>query len=557
MDVSEIGLIDLKAYFPLINAEEIAFLFQAVRVTNKLPLGLIESLQHRIDNKKVNILNQIIRQLMNWQKENQRLISTPGVEQNGHSLPAQYQSHRLTAETNAVMQPLPSQAGDHSPSLLPWTSIGLAIGGGALIAGGIGLFIIRRIRAPRQPRIGLEEVAAMGALLAGVRQARAEVLNNTFEKGACQQLANHWAGLCIDNAKDAALVWWKKRQSIDWVTLSGQADHPIHDATVLTVNDGNITIQYASGDNQPLVLQNLPAELNEKFDQLVRTLSSNKARWQFTERQWAWFQHQLCQTFGYMLGSHALLHTHCGDILQKLGLRIDWRMQEESRLVQSWLMAFSHLFVPSIFPTSAISSVGAALLETGLVHHETQSKLTCLFGRYTPQAKGIVHVLTNFLQFGCNLWMLVSSVLPFILRKSPELAMILSWSLRLAYSYYSQADWSGFYYCVGLLVLPQLPIVLEIIGIPATRYLDKLVNALSQLFLMESLVHAIALETDNNRVVQSEQTWKETNVRVAQGKQRVQRWCSAASLFFGVATTTASNDEQNDEQFVDIPLHTL
>jgi hypothetical protein len=109
-------------------------------------------------------------------------------------------------------------------------------------------------------------------------------------------------------------------------------------------------------------------------------------------------------------------------------------------------------------------------------------------------------------------------------------------------------DPSTWYLVVSLFILPQLPYLLENLGIPVTRSINYALESLEKLLIPYSLL--LSVQTDYQRLGYKERALQAADQRVHQGKERVSLVKNATAGFFrrSNAKNTAQSEKDNLRQ---------
>lgn len=100
----------------------------------------------------------------------------------------------------------------------------------------------------------------------------------------------------------------------------------------------------------------------------------------------------------------------------------------------------------------------------------------------------------------------------------------ITWGLRAALSFYLIYDDPSYYYLgIGLFFLPQVPLLLEHLGIPVTAYVSKTLEKLAQFFIFQSLLE-LRPTPDESRLAQRKLELQAAKQRVVEGNERVSRF---------------------------------
>ncbi len=329
-------------------------------------------------------------------------------------------------------------------------------------------------------------------------------------------------GFCADDEK--FLLWWEDNGRMNWGTIS-QENNLIERVTTA---ENYLYITHSSGSTEVVVFKELKVSGN--ILSIISFCPQEVQKKFLTLWHWEFLRKQAHQIGWHIVGDSLLLHTPIGDLFQKFGLKIDWRSREHSHMLLRWLTTLNHILYPELFMVSTLHSTVACMVDTVTLLPLMQSTWCRFTGSEVTLGKHVAHLVADFIRFGFNL----GATLPALVRlysDSPHLAA-LSWGLRLLVNFGYQQDMASFYYCLGLFILPQLPRLLEFVGIPVTRYLYTLVDSLSSLFITQSLLTAIDLKTDQERLNQSKLECDESNRRTQRGKENFQNVMGYPVTFF-------------------------
>ncbi|MES2142328.1 MAG: NB-ARC domain-containing protein [Pseudomonadota bacterium] len=230
------------------------------------------------------------------------------------------------------------------------------------------------------------------------------------------------------------------------------------------------------------------------------------------------FKQQSLQVGLNYLGNAGLLHTFIGDYFQTFHLKPDWREHDPSYFLARWLSAIQQLRLGG---TKQTSTVAAALLETALLHPKIQAGYSFLWPntkiRYKKQA---LRFCADLLQWGNLNFALLPSLLELLFADYLPIESI-TWGLRAALSFYSINNDPSYYYLgIALFLLPQLPLLLEHLGIPVTAYASKTLEKLTQLLIFQSLLEQLKPTPDPSRLAQRSIELQAAEQRVAKGSAR-------------------------------------
>lgn len=108
----------------------------------------------------------------------------------------------------------------------------------------------------------------------------------------------------------------------------------------------------------------------------------------------------------------------------------------------------------------------------------------------------------------------------------------ITWGLRAVLSFYMvNHDPSYYYLSIALFFLPQLPALLEHLGIPVTAYVSKTIEKLAQVFIFQSLLE-LRPTPDESRLAQRNIELQAAEQRVTRGSLRVLAIAKSLGCFF-------------------------
>lgn len=164
------------------------------------------------------------------------------------------------------------------------------------------------------------------------------------------------------------------------------------------------------------------------------------------------------------------------------------------------------------------------------------------------KAKFALRFVADVLQLGVNHIGHLAHVLEYCFPAS-ELVKNMSLGLRMAnYFYFVTGDLSYWHLGLALFFLPQIPQLLDHMGIPATQGLQTLCNKLATYLLGQTLLQK--LSEDEERQAQSDRELIRSDVRVKQARQRLNAFVNSSTSFFATTMSIASgsaNDEDKKE----------
>lgn len=234
--------------------------------------------------------------------------------------------------------------------------------------------------------------------------------------------------------------------------------------------------------------------------------------------------------------SECLLHTVVGDSFKLFNLQPNWREQDHHYYVARCLTAVQQLcWGDGTHPIGSLSAVG---LETLLLH----PKLTLYFnrtGKNARYAKQGIRFFADLIQFGLSNLAYLPTLLELLFPGYTFISTI-TLGLRMALSLFAlNNDLSYCYLGIALFFLPQLPLLLEHLGIPVTYYVSQTLKKLTQFFMTQSLFSSVIIEPCSNRLREQESALAMAEQRVEQGRQRVSQFTNALMTFFRVSVQHA------------------
>lgn len=246
---------------------------------------------------------------------------------------------------------------------------------------------------------------------------------------------------------------------------------------------------------------------------------------------------QLARSVGLnYFASECLLHTSVGDFFQLFGLRPNWQDQDHRYYFTRCLRAGQQLFFGDPNKTNPIMTIASVGLETALLHPKLQAKYFSVSCKNSHYAKQAVRFVADLLQFGSTNFAYLPSVLEFLFSDYAPISMI-TLGLRTALSLFSiNNDLSYYYLGMALFLLPQLPLLLEHLGIPVTRYVSQTLKKLTQFFTVQSLIASLAIKPDEDRLAEQERTLSLAEQRVTKGQDRLNCISTRITDFFNPTT---------------------
>ena len=262
--------------------------------------------------------------------------------------------------------------------------------------------------------------------------------------------------------------------------------------------------------------------------------------------------HQLFKQLAHSVGlnyfaSECLLHTSVGDFFQLFGLRPHWRDQDHRHYLARCLTAGQQLC--SGDKTHPLMTITSVCLETALLHPKLQALYLGVSRKNFRHAKQATRFLADLLQFGYSNFAYLPSMLEFLFSDYAPISMI-AWGLRAALSLFSINNDPSYYYLgMALFLLPQLPLLLEHLGIPVTHYVSQTLKKLTQFFIAQSLIVRFTIKEDPDRLVEKGRALVEAEQRVDQGKQRLSHITKSLVGFFN-RTIPHGVMEQNHQRIL-------
>ncbi|RDH39957.1 MAG: hypothetical protein CFE62_006285 [Candidatus Aquirickettsiella gammari] len=463
---------------------------------------------------------------------------------------------------------LPSKVQSVSPWLISFSLSLLAV-----LASGISYVFIRRFRQTRLLTLAERRVVAVSLL---PLLSQANVADNSvvdchrhdfFTPGQClqNQSAIGLLGYCHNGRE--ALLWFKSTNtSSDTAELLGYAlwqhqDPPALNATLnwqatrVTASSDYLYLDPQDACRQAIDLQKIKSI---PMSQIFSYLPEEAKLW--LQSKWAYEASvheqalqdaaanfrakQLAGQIGLnYLASEFLLYTKAGDCFQQLGLQPNWQAQDHRYYVARILSAGGQLLWGDPLPSNRISTIVAVGLETALLHPKLQAGYFGLSSnsRYTKQA---LRFLADLLQFGVyNFAYLPSALELLFFDYAPVQTIVLG--LRALLSLVAINNDPSYYYLgITLFLLPQLPLLLEHLGIPVTHYVSQTLEKLTQFFIFQSLISQFTRTPDSDRSAEQKRALDVAQQRVTQGQQRLSRVLEPVITFFKPRT---QHDDSDDE----------
>jgi len=235
------------------------------------------------------------------------------------------------------------------------------------------------------------------------------------------------------------------------------------------------------------------------------------------------------------LGEQGLLHSRFGDYFRVVGLRPNWQQRDvrywTNRMLRS---GFTHNVL-------SIGSISGVCLETVLLHPFVQST----FPGDTYRGKSVIRFIVDLFQFGASFSTCMPALVEFLCYQhswSYGLVMGLRGSLTMLEVLNDPSSW---YLAVGLFILPQLPYLLENMGIPVTRCIGHILEMLERFLIPYSLL--LSVQEDPQRLEAKEIALQEAQQRVNQGQERIVSVYNSGIGFF--SKPKVSEDKTNDAEF--------
>lgn len=272
---------------------------------------------------------------------------------------------------------------------------------------------------------------------------------------------------------------------------------------------------------------------------------------QFREKKihqqiWAIWKQRTLMSVAQSLNDGLVLYTPGGNLFKALGLSPDWQAREDRYLLNRCWFAFDQqgLHSNSIFNRVSLFSIGS---ELALLHPITQRMYTRLTHHQdVSKAKFVVRFLADVLQLGfyniCHLAHVLEYSFP-----ANESVKNISLGLRMAnYFYFLTGDLHYWHLGLALFFLPQVPQLLDHLGIAATRGLHTLCNQLASCLIGQTLLQKLSV--DEERQAQADHELSCADVRVQQGRQRLSAFVtSSANFFTNRLDSCSANDEDKKE----------
>ncbi len=257
------------------------------------------------------------------------------------------------------------------------------------------------------------------------------------------------------------------------------------------------------------------------------------------------FKQQSLQVGLNYCGNTVLLHTFIGDFLNALGLLPNWRESDPSYFLARWMSAIQQIRMGG---TNQTSTIAAALLETALLHSKLHVAYSIWPNIKIRQKKQVLRFCADLLQWGNLNFALMPSLLDIIFADYLPIQSI-TWGLRAAISFYSiNNDFSYYYLGICLCLLPQLPFLLEHLGIPLTAYVNNALESPTQLDIFKSLREQLKPTPDQSRLLQQRIELQAAEQRVSKGRARVAIAVKPLISFFKLSSSIRGNMNPSENE---------
>ena len=261
------------------------------------------------------------------------------------------------------------------------------------------------------------------------------------------------------------------------------------------------------------------------------------------QQVWSLWKQRAAMTVTSMLSDGLVLHTPVGDVFKTLGLTPDWQVREDRYLLNrcGWTLE------QQLFQANRVSSalcLGSISTELALLHPATHRVYKALTKQEDIlKAKFAVRFTIDILQFGFNNLCHLAHVLEYCFPASMSVKNI-SLGLRMAnYFYFLTEDLSYWHLALALFLLPQIPQLLDHLGLPATRGLERFCNKLATCLLSKTLLQK--LSADAERQAQADRELSNADVRVTQARQRLSTFVTASTSFFSTPVDSSPANDEN------------
>ncbi|TLY48092.1 MAG: hypothetical protein E6K54_03830 [Gammaproteobacteria bacterium] len=248
------------------------------------------------------------------------------------------------------------------------------------------------------------------------------------------------------------------------------------------------------------------------------------------DQAWSNWKYHAGMTVTSMVGDGLVLHTPVGNVFKQLGLAPDWQSREDRYFLSRCGLALEQpLFHRSLTPSSL--SLGLMSMELALLHPASHRAYRYLSRQGdVAKAKFALRLVADMLQLGVNQISHLAHVLDYCFPTS-DLAKNMSLALRIShYFYFLTGDLSCWYLGLSLFFLPKIPLLLDHIGIPASRVVQRVCQQLANVLLGQTLLQR--LSEDEERQVQADRELSCADAQVTQARQRLSAVATAGSRFF-------------------------
>lgn len=414
--------------------------------------------------------------------------------------------------------------------------IKVGIGAGIMLSALLSLRIFNKLRNSRVENIPLQSIVITG--LASVKSAAAQpqtasITETSLDLNHGFSIANNcliaetpigWLGACQNKPR---ILFLKAHERViskvyfESYQINGNYLDQVEEG-IWRTNPFEITPNVLAEEIYPLLPPSWQAHINEKtIQQQVGSILKQHAGMTVTST----------------LSNGLVLYTPLGDLFKTLGLAPDWQAREDRYLLnRCWFALQQHLFQSDgVFHGLSLGSVTAELV---LLHPITHQSYKTLINRGDiSKAKFAVRFIADILQFGFYNLSHLAHVLEYCFPANTLIKNI-SLGLRMAnYFYYLTGDLSYWHLGLSLFLLPQLPQLLDHLGIPATRGLQIFCNKLAIYLLGQTLLQKLSVDAE--RQAQADSELSDADVRVMQGRQRLSNFVTSSANFF---LTHKSND---------------
>ncbi len=288
---------------------------------------------------------------------------------------------------------------------------------------------------------------------------------------------------------------------------------------------------------------------NRLADEIYRLLPPHWQE-QFMEKReqqqlWSIWKQRAVMTGISTVSDGLVLHTPLGDLFKTLGLAPDWSIREDRYLLSRCWWAVEQPLSPMNSLSNTLLSLSTLSAELALLHPTTHRAYRYLTSQgELAKGKFAVRFVADILQFGFYNLCHVAHVLECYFPVNESVKSI-SFGLRMAnYFYCLTGDFSYWHLGLALFLLPQLPQLLDHLGIPATRGIQRFCNQLAICLLDQAVLQDLCV--DEARQAQSERELSHADARVQQARQRLTTLVPANLSFFS-ANSKMSSSAVNDE----------